>query len=75
MCIFINEKEGCLVDGKNGEIFRPNCFIDLVQYHSYLTNTNRGEEAHKLLKSVVKGERVIGDMIDRVKQINSKGIL
>jgi rRNA-processing protein FCF1 len=63
MYIKMNYKEKCLVNTKTGEIIRPDCIQDLMQYHAYLIATGDDELAKQVLKNVAKGERVISDML------------
>lgn len=63
MTYFINQKEKCIVNAKNGDIIRPSCFDDLVLYHNYLLSTSGEKHATQILKRVVQGEKVISDMI------------
>ena len=69
MTIHINIKERALVDSKTGEIYRPQCFDDLYVYIAYLESTKRKKEAICILKRIIKGERVISDMINKAQHI------
>lgn len=63
MTYFINEKEKCLVNAKNGEIIRPSCFDDLILYHRYVLSAEGEKAAMQVLRRVVHGEKVISDMV------------
>lgn len=63
MTYFINEKERCIVNAKNGDIIRPACFDDLILYYNYVQSTDGEKAATQLLKRVSQGEKVISDMV------------
>ena len=69
MCIKIVPEEKALVNDKGVKVY-PSCFIDLYAYYSYLCGSGKSKEAHKVLKRVFHGERVISDMIANMHKIN-----
>jgi len=61
-----------LVDGSNGDVYRPSCWHDLAAYVAYLESTDEHDKAQKIMRRVLKGEKVITNMIDASQKILGK---
>lgn len=64
MCRYhLNLKEKCLIDGKTGEILRPDCFDNLAAVYSYYLGRKQAAQAEELIKEVFKEHKPITNMI------------
>lgn len=69
---FLNIKELGVVNGDTGEIIRPSCISDLIQYHTYLVEKGHPTFAQNLLRDVFNGEKVISKMKNNAYKVRTQ---
>jgi hypothetical protein len=69
--IHINHEEKALVNSKDGKLYRPHCWLDLVTYISYVQSRNHPVYAQHILERVFNGDKFITKMIGRAQKLES----
>ena len=71
----LDHEEKAIVQSETGALVRPNCWIDLLPYHSYLSSKEgRKKEAQMLLRDVFNGEKVISKMIAHSQKVSATAL-